>query len=96
MAGLAFVRPALGLRGADAVETWGVWELAEPASNEDVLEVVGVTGGKDLGHGAGVELMLEATDGLVCGLLGVAGKFGVVRESAETHGSAPLGDDTFP
>ena len=62
MTGLSLVSPALGLLGADTVEAWGVGKFAEPATDEDMLEAIGLTGCEDLSHGTGVELMLEATN----------------------------------
>ena len=50
--GLASVGPALGLCGADAIETGERRHLAEPAADEDVLEVVSVAGSEDLTEGA--------------------------------------------
>lgn len=96
MAGLALVRPALRLLSAHTVEAWGVGKLAEPATNEDVLEAVSLTRGKDLSHGAGVELMVEASNGLVGGLLCVGGELRVNGESAEAHLGAPHANDTLP
>ena len=96
MAGLALVRPALGLLGAHTVEAWGVGKLAEPATNEDVLEAVSLTGGEDLGHGAGVELMVEASNGLVGGLLCVGGELRVDGKSTKAHLGAPRADDALP
>ena len=96
MAGLALVRPALGLFSAHTVEAWSVGKLAEPATDEDVLEAVSFTWGENLSHGAGVELMVEASNGLVGGLLCVGSELGVDGESAEAHLGAPRGNDAFP
>jgi hypothetical protein len=57
VASLALVGPAVGLGRADTVKTGEGGDLAEPATDKDVLEVVSVSGGKDLAEGAGVELV---------------------------------------
>ena len=73
MAGLALIRPALGLRSAHTVEACGVGQLAKPATNKDVFETAGVTRCEHLSHGAGIELMVEASNGFVDSLLCVGG-----------------------
>ena len=95
VAGLASVGPALGLLGADAVETGERGDLAEPAADEDVLEVVGVAGGKDLAEGAGVELVHHLAVGANDGVHGVGLELGVVLEGLHAHLGAPCVDDAL-
>lgn len=89
MTSLAVVGPSLRHGAADAVETGHVGPLAEPAADEDALELVGLTGCEDLAEGAGVELVLHLTVAVVAGLEGVALEGGVVGELGETELSTP-------
>ena len=74
----AGVRPALGLLAANGAalgaEQRGL--LAEPATNEDVLEVFGLSGSEDLAERAGVELMDHLAVALGDALPGVGLKLG--------------------
>lgn len=92
--GLALVSPPLGLIVADAVETRQFWPLAKPSSDKDVLEVVGVTRGKDLTVGAGVELVLHLAGARFNAVHGVAGELCVLCKGLEAQVLAPLGDDS--
>ena len=93
--GLASVGPALGLCGADAIETGERRHLAEPAADEDVLEVVSVAGSEDLTEGARVELVHHLAVGADDGVHGVGLELGVVREGLHAHLGAPCVDDAL-
>ena len=86
---LAVVGPSLGHGAADAVETGHIGPLAEPAADEDALELIGLAGGEDLAEGAGVELVLHLAIAIVAGLESVALEGGVLGELGETELSTP-------
>jgi len=92
VASLSLVCPALGLLGADAVQAGQTGDLAEPAADEDVLELFHATGGKDLTHGAWVELVLHLAVALVAGVGGVVLEGFAVFEVGETELLAPFVD----
>jgi hypothetical protein len=71
MACLSLVIPSAGGGRADTVQARGVGKFAQPSTDVDALEVAGITRGQDLGKGAGVQFVLEATDGVVSGLLSI-------------------------
>jgi len=91
--GLALVRPAIGLGGADTVKTGESRNLAEPATNENVLEVVSVTRGKDLAVRAGVELVDHLSVGGDNGVHGVGLELSVVGKRLQAHLCAPCVDN---
>ena len=89
VASLAVVGPALGHISADAVQAGHVGPLAEPATDEDALELVGLSGGEDLAEGAGVELVLHLAVAIIARLEGVGLEGGVLGELGETELGAP-------
>ena len=91
--GLALVGPALGLGGADTVKAGERRHLAEPATDEDVLEVVSVTGGKNLTVRAGVELVDHLSVGGDNGVHSVGLELSVVGKRLHTHLRAPCVDN---
>lgn len=94
MAGLASVIPTLRGRVADrGTETRQRGDLAQPAANEDGLEVAGVAGCHDLTHGARVQLVDELAVGVGGGFVGVALQHAALLEVGEAHLLAPLVDD---
>lgn len=91
--GLAVVRPPVGLGGADTVKTGESGDLAKPAADEDVLEVVRVAGGEDLAEGAGVELVYHLAVGRNNGVHGVGLELGVVGKGLQAHLRTPSVND---
>jgi hypothetical protein len=75
---------------ADAVKTGQAGHLAEPAADEDVLELVDRSRGKHLSESSGVELVLHLTLAIVAGLQGVVLESIVLGEGGEVHLLAPL------
>jgi hypothetical protein len=90
---LALVIPTLIGSVASRAETWKTGDLAEPATNEDRLEVAGVTRSHDLSHGARVELVLELAAGGVGCILSIGLQGAVFGQSRHAHGSAPFVDN---
>lgn len=93
--GLAVVGPAVGLGGTDAVKTGEGGDLAKPAADEDVLEVVSIAGSKDLAVRARVELVDHLAVGGDNGIHGVGLELGVVGKSLEAQLSAPCVDNAL-
>lgn len=93
MASLALVVPALGELLACVAEAREVGHLAEPSTDEDVLELVGIAGGEDLAVGARVELVLHDTSALNDDIKSVGLELSGELELAEAELGAPLGDD---
>lgn len=91
--GLAVVGPAVGLGGADTIKTGEGRNLAEPATNENVLEVVSVTGGKNLAVRAGVELVDHLSVGGDNGVHGVGLELSIVGKRLQAHLRAPCVDN---
>lgn len=91
--GILGVCPAFSLSCADTVHACHVGLLAEPATDEDVLEIIGLSGSKNLTETSGVELVLHLAVSVVAGLQGVGLKGGVVAEVGETELCAPGVDD---
>lgn len=93
MTSLSVVGPALRHGSADSIETWEIRSLAEPATYEDVLEVVGITRGEDLGERTGVELVdhlaVAIGDSLEC----IALESIALGQFAHAHLDSPLVDD---
>jgi len=93
VAGLAVVGPARGHGVADAVKTRERWDLAEPATNEDVLEVGRGTWSQDLSHSARVELVDHRAVAVLDGLESVGLERVVFRELGHAHLLSPFVDD---
>lgn len=93
VARLAHVVPAVGGRRADAVHAGHVRALAEPAADEDVVELVGLTGGEHLAHGAVVELVHHLAVALAGRLECVLLELGAVSELLQAELAAPFVDD---
>lgn len=92
MASLALVVPALGELRAGIAEAGEVGHLAEPSTDEDVLELVGVAGGEDLAKGALVELVHHFTVTLNDDIESVGLELSGELERAEAELGAPLSD----
>jgi len=88
--GLALVCPSLGLRVAGTVETGKSGDLAEPSSDEDVLELVGGAGSEDLTVATGVKLVDHLAVALGNTVQGVGLELGVLLKGLETQLLAPL------
>lgn len=95
VAGLALVAPSIGLGRADTIKTGKAGDLAEPATDEDVLEVVSAAGGEDLAVGAGVELVDHLSVAGHDGVHGVGLELGAVLEGLHAHLRAPLVDNAL-
>ena len=95
MTGLAVVSPAVGLSGADTVKTGESGDLAEPATDEDVLEVVSVTRGEDLTERARVELVDHLAVGGDNTVLGVGLELSVIGKSLQAQLGAPGVNDSL-
>jgi hypothetical protein len=93
VAGLALVVPALGELGADTVETGEGGHFAEPATDEDTLELVVLSGSKDLAVGAGVELVPHDAVAVNDDLEGVGLELRRELELLKAELGAPLGDN---
>jgi hypothetical protein len=93
--GLVTVVPSLTSGVADAIQTWQRWDLAKPATNVAAGEflVGAVAGGKDLSHGARVELVVEVATRVGAGLGGVGLELGRLCQGAQASSSAPLRHD---
>lgn len=95
MASLTLVRPSFGLGLANASEAGKSGDLAEPAADKDVLEVVLVAGGEDLAEGTGVELVNHLALAGRDGVLGVVLELLAVGEGLEAQLGAPLINDSL-
>lgn len=92
---LTLVSPSLGLSGADTVKTRETRDLAEPATHEDVLEVISITRSKDLAVRTGVKLVDHLAVGGDNSVHGVGLKLSVVGKSLEAQLRTPSVDDTL-
>lgn len=86
------VVPALGSLGADTIHASHVGQLAEPSTNEAVVEVASITGSEDLAEGSRAEPVDHLAVAIAGGLEGVLLEVGVVLEGLETELSAPFVD----
>lgn len=99
MAGLALVVPAIRLGCADTVKTRSVGHLAEPSTDIDVGELLGVVEAsagarsEDLGEGTWVKLVdhLAVAGGSTVESVGL--ELGVLGESREAHLGTVIGDN---
>lgn len=79
------VHPALRSSGALAVEAWQIRALAQPATDEDVVEIIRAAGSKHLAEGAVEELVHHLAVAVLGCLERIGFEFGALGELAETE-----------
>lgn len=93
MTGLASIVPACRHGAADSVKTWERWHLTEPATDEDRYKVVGITWGKNLGHGARVEFVDHLAVAVLCRLKGVSLELIALGQRSQAHLGSVFADN---